>query len=248
MPGSRPGRNLISAIAISGVWICAALKWQGWISGEVISDRPIFEGWIFLNAIWKGPVIHGTKISGTLFPKELTCSGNSSFEPAGHAYALWRINARPRSDLPFTPHPFCFNSLSHLKRPPGLSFLALAYSLTPFTPQSYTAFPRISQGNLMNQPQNIIAIIYDFDHTLSPHYMQDHTILRHAELDPSTFWKSCTALIKEQGLRPGTGLYETDAGRTRHSDACRIRTSGTWATNCRFSQVSLHFSKNSMGC
>ncbi|MDR4493327.1 MAG: HAD family hydrolase [Nitrospirales bacterium] len=48
----------------------------------------------------------------------------------------------------------------------------------------------------MNQPQNIIAIVYDFDHTLSPHYMQDHTILRHAELDPSTFWKSCTALIE----------------------------------------------------
>ncbi len=48
----------------------------------------------------------------------------------------------------------------------------------------------------MNQPQNIIAIVYDFDHTLSPHYMQDHTILRHAELDPATFWKSCTALIE----------------------------------------------------
>ncbi len=48
----------------------------------------------------------------------------------------------------------------------------------------------------MNQPQNIIAIVYDFDHTLSPHYMQDHTILRHAELEPSTFWKSCTALIE----------------------------------------------------
>ena len=48
----------------------------------------------------------------------------------------------------------------------------------------------------MHQPQNIIAIVYDFDHTLSPHYMQDHTILRHAELDPSTFWKSCTALIE----------------------------------------------------
>lgn len=41
----------------------------------------------------------------------------------------------------------------------------------------------------MHQPQNIIAIVYDFDHTLSPHYMQDHTILRHAELDPPTFGK-----------------------------------------------------------
>lgn len=52
---------------------------------------------------------------------------------------------------------------------------------------------------MLTQPHNIIAIIYDFDHTLSPHYMQDHTILRHAELDPATFWPSCTDLIKEKG-------------------------------------------------
>jgi hypothetical protein len=51
---------------------------------------------------------------------------------------------------------------------------------------------------MVTQSHNIIAIIYDFDHTLSPHYMQDHTILRHAELDPSTFWKSCTALIEQR--------------------------------------------------
>lgn len=51
----------------------------------------------------------------------------------------------------------------------------------------------------MSEPQNIIAIVYDFDHTLSPHYMQDHTILRHAGIDPSEFWPSCTALIKERG-------------------------------------------------
>ncbi|MDA0738423.1 MAG: HAD family hydrolase [Nitrospirae bacterium] len=51
----------------------------------------------------------------------------------------------------------------------------------------------------MSEPQNILAIVYDFDHTLSPHYMQDHTILRHAGIDPSEFWPSCTALIKERG-------------------------------------------------
>ncbi len=51
----------------------------------------------------------------------------------------------------------------------------------------------------MFEPQNILAIVYDFDHTLSPHYMQDHTILRHAGIDPSEFWPSCTALIKERG-------------------------------------------------
>jgi len=51
----------------------------------------------------------------------------------------------------------------------------------------------------MAEPQNILAIVYDFDHTLSPHYMQDHTILRHAGIDPAEFWPSCTALIKERG-------------------------------------------------
>ena len=51
----------------------------------------------------------------------------------------------------------------------------------------------------MSEPQNILAIVYDFDHTLSPHYMQDHTILRHTGIDPAEFWSSCAALIKEQG-------------------------------------------------
>ncbi|MFB3146962.1 MAG: HAD family hydrolase [Nitrospirales bacterium] len=51
----------------------------------------------------------------------------------------------------------------------------------------------------MPEPQNILAIVYDFDHTLSPHYMQDHTILRHAGIEPAEFWPSCTALIKERG-------------------------------------------------
>ncbi|RMH08836.1 MAG: haloacid dehalogenase-like hydrolase [Nitrospirae bacterium] len=50
----------------------------------------------------------------------------------------------------------------------------------------------------MSEPQNIIAIIYDFDHTLSPLYMQDVTILRRAGLDPSAFWASCTALVREK--------------------------------------------------
>ena len=52
---------------------------------------------------------------------------------------------------------------------------------------------------MLNQPHNIIALVYDFDHTLSPHYMQDHTILRHARIDPKEFWPSCTALINEKG-------------------------------------------------
>ena len=51
----------------------------------------------------------------------------------------------------------------------------------------------------MTHPHNIIAIVYDFDLTLSPDYMQNHTILRHAGIDPTEFWLSCTALIQEKG-------------------------------------------------
>lgn len=51
----------------------------------------------------------------------------------------------------------------------------------------------------MAEPQNIIAIVYDFDLTLSPHYMQEQTILPHAKIDPQEFWQSCTALIEKEG-------------------------------------------------
>jgi hypothetical protein len=51
----------------------------------------------------------------------------------------------------------------------------------------------------MHSPQNILAIVYDFDHTLSPFYMQDHTILRRAGIEPNEFWSSCTTLIKDKG-------------------------------------------------
>ncbi len=51
----------------------------------------------------------------------------------------------------------------------------------------------------MAEPHTSIAIVYDFDHTLSPEYMQDQTILPHAGVDPAMFWESCTALIAREG-------------------------------------------------
>ena len=51
----------------------------------------------------------------------------------------------------------------------------------------------------MSEPQTSIAIVYDFDHTLSPWFMQDQTILPHAGIDPGEFWKSCTTLIEQEG-------------------------------------------------
>ncbi len=54
----------------------------------------------------------------------------------------------------------------------------------------------------MTHPHNIIALVYDFDHTLSPDYMQEHTILQQAEINPKDFWDSCWALINEKGYDP----------------------------------------------
>lgn len=51
----------------------------------------------------------------------------------------------------------------------------------------------------MSAPQNIIAIIYDYDQTLSPNYMQDEAIFPHFGINPEHFWKRCGELVHEQG-------------------------------------------------
>ena len=52
---------------------------------------------------------------------------------------------------------------------------------------------------MMLEPQNIIAVVYDYDHTLSPHYMQEDTIFPRMGIHPQDFWAQCVALIKEKG-------------------------------------------------
>ncbi len=48
-------------------------------------------------------------------------------------------------------------------------------------------------------PQNIIAIVYDYDQTLSPTYMQEEVLFPRFGIDPARFWKRCSALVKEEG-------------------------------------------------
>ena len=50
----------------------------------------------------------------------------------------------------------------------------------------------------MPQPQNIIGIAYDFDRTLSPHSMQEDTVLPHLGLDPQEFWLKVNSLVQER--------------------------------------------------
>ena len=47
--------------------------------------------------------------------------------------------------------------------------------------------------------QNTIALVYDFDETLSPQPMQEYTVLPEIEEDPALFWKECSKEAERLG-------------------------------------------------
>ena len=51
----------------------------------------------------------------------------------------------------------------------------------------------------MSTPQNTIAIVYDYDQTLSPSYMQDEVVFPAFGIDGAKFWRRCTELVREHG-------------------------------------------------
>ena len=51
----------------------------------------------------------------------------------------------------------------------------------------------------MSTPQNTIAIVYDYDQTLSPSYMQDEVVFPTFGIDGARFWQRCTELVRDNG-------------------------------------------------
>lgn len=47
-------------------------------------------------------------------------------------------------------------------------------------------------------PQSTIALIYDYDQTLSPSFMQDDVLFPEFGIDPEQFWRRCDTLVREQ--------------------------------------------------
>ena len=51
----------------------------------------------------------------------------------------------------------------------------------------------------MTTAQNRIALVFDYDQTLSPTYMQDEVIFPAFGIDPKPFWQRCDELVKREG-------------------------------------------------
>ncbi|MFA5950281.1 MAG: HAD family hydrolase [Hyphomicrobium sp.] len=47
-----------------------------------------------------------------------------------------------------------------------------------------------------------IALVYDFDGTLSPRPMQEYSFLPQLGIEPADFWAECTKIAREQGADP----------------------------------------------
>src|SRR5438105_14395344 len=51
----------------------------------------------------------------------------------------------------------------------------------------------------MSAPQNTIAIVYDYDQTLSPSYMQDEVVFPAFGINREIFWRRCSDLVRDHG-------------------------------------------------
>jgi len=51
----------------------------------------------------------------------------------------------------------------------------------------------------VSAPQNTIAIVYDYDQTLSPSYTQDEVVFPAFGINSEIFWRRCSELVRDHG-------------------------------------------------
>ena len=51
----------------------------------------------------------------------------------------------------------------------------------------------------MPAPQSTIALVFDYDQTLTPNYMQDEALFPAFGIEPKIFWRRCNDLVDDQG-------------------------------------------------
>jgi hypothetical protein len=61
----------------------------------------------------------------------------------------------------------------------------------------------------MSIPQSTIAVVYDYDQTLSPTYMQDEVLFPAYGIDPARFWKKSQQLVRDEGWESELAYLKT---------------------------------------
>lgn len=61
----------------------------------------------------------------------------------------------------------------------------------------------------MSVPQTTIAVVYDYDQTLSPTYMQDEVLFPAYGIDAGQFWKRCQAMVRDEGWESELAYLKT---------------------------------------
>ena len=70
------------------------------------------------------------------------------------------------------------------------------------TPEKGSDPQRDPQLQLTGYPKKTIALVYDFDGTLSPKPMQEYSFLPQLGIDPKAFWAECGQLAREHRADP----------------------------------------------